>query len=64
MAYIRNPRLIYCWESDDEPPWGKYRAADGTFHGSGNEADAHDKQRGMWPWTGPSAAPLGREGEE
>ena len=50
MSYLRNPRTPYLWESDGDAPWGKFKAADGTFHDTGNEADKHDKERDQWPW--------------
>lgn len=50
MAYLRNPRMPYCWESDGAAPWCKYKADDGTIHDSAKEADEHDLERGFGPW--------------
>jgi len=50
MSYLRNPRMPFIWESDGDAPFGKYKAADGTLHDSGNKADDYDLEREQWPW--------------
>jgi hypothetical protein len=49
MAYIRDPRYPLVWESDGGPPFGKYRANDGTIYDTPREAIKHDERTASQP---------------
>lgn len=59
MAYLRNPRIPYQWESDGEYEDVGFRAYDGTLHDSPKKVDEWEKmmrERRIEPAPGDSGA--------